>query len=135
MKVDSVGNVYVVGGFKETCDFDPGPGVANRTSPSIYASKYLWKLDKNGNFVYVKTMGNSTHTNENWQIEILKNGNLFIPSYCTGILDMDPSPTGVLNIDFGPNGKNALLELTSSGNFVRIDTLPYPADVRVGKKS
>ena len=52
---DSNGNVYVVGDFVGTIDFDPdGTGVQNRTSAGQLDS-FVLKLDSQGNFVWVKT--------------------------------------------------------------------------------
>lgn len=54
---DSSGNVYVVGDFVGTIDFDPdATGVQNRTSAGQIDS-FVLKLDSQGNFVWVKTFG------------------------------------------------------------------------------
>ncbi|HEY1040483.1 MAG TPA: hypothetical protein VGF30_13805, partial [Bacteroidia bacterium] len=50
---DSLGNQYVFGVFTGTTDFDPGPGVHNLTSPGAV---YIMKLDKQSNFLWVKTV-------------------------------------------------------------------------------
>ena len=54
--VDNTGNLYVTGIYSGTCDFDPGPGVANLTSVGggdIFIAKY----DAGGNYIYAKSMG------------------------------------------------------------------------------
>lgn len=54
---DSSGNVYLVGEFVGTIDFDPdATGVQNVTSAGQNDS-FVLKLDSQGNFVWVKTFG------------------------------------------------------------------------------
>ena len=51
--VDNLGNIYVGGGYCETVDFDPGPGVVEHTS--IHSVDcYLSKFDRCGNFIWVR---------------------------------------------------------------------------------
>jgi len=45
--VDALGNGYVVGGFRETVDFNPGPGIENRDSVG-YQDAYLLKILADG---------------------------------------------------------------------------------------
>ena len=54
--VDSSGNVYTTGRFRETVDFDPGVGTTNLTTngnDDIYVSK----LDSSGDLVWAKSFG------------------------------------------------------------------------------
>jgi hypothetical protein len=52
---DGSGNVYALGGFIGTVDFDPGVGVTNLTGGSGgVGSPFLIKFDAIGNFVWVK---------------------------------------------------------------------------------
>jgi Beta-propeller repeat len=54
--VDSTGNVYVVGHFKGTVDFDPGSGVANQTSFGD-SDAFVVKWDSAGEYYWAKVMG------------------------------------------------------------------------------
>jgi gliding motility-associated-like protein len=54
--VDAEGNVYTTGTFKDTIDFDPGPGVYDLVSPGKY-SGYIAKFDTDGVLVWVKNYG------------------------------------------------------------------------------
>lgn len=51
--IDSAKNVYVVGHYYNTLDFDPGPGVDEHIAPSI--NGFLCKYDYYGNYKWVKT--------------------------------------------------------------------------------
>lgn len=55
--VDSIGNVYVLGSFKDSIDVDPGPATAWITAQSYYnfsRSIFVCKLDNDGNFIRAK---------------------------------------------------------------------------------
>ena len=57
--VDASGNIYTVGQFTGTCDFDPGAGVTNLTS-SGGLDFFVQKMDASGNFLWAKRMGDAT---------------------------------------------------------------------------
>lgn len=57
ISLDASGNIYLVGSFRETVDFDPGEGVDSHTSMGLQdifilklnpAGNYLWSLRKGG---------------------------------------------------------------------------------------
>src|SRR4051812_33771921 len=54
MVLDANGNVYTLGTFSGTVDFDPGQGIANATSTGTNAV-FVQKLDASGNFLWVST--------------------------------------------------------------------------------
>jgi WD40 repeat protein/tRNA A-37 threonylcarbamoyl transferase component Bud32 len=54
--VDGVGNVYGTGVFNGTIDFDPGPGVQERTVFGNWDAFFV-KLDRDGRLVWVRTLG------------------------------------------------------------------------------
>jgi hypothetical protein len=87
--VDGNGNVYVTGSFRNTVDFDPGMGVANLTTASIYSNAYLLKLDVNGDFVWVKQFGEASST-VGYDLELDNNGDLLMIGSFQGSADFDP---------------------------------------------
>lgn len=59
---DSAGNAYATGFYRNTVDFDPGPGEDIHTSAGSNDA-FLVKFDPDGNFVWAKTWGG---TSEEW---------------------------------------------------------------------
>ena len=53
---DSSGNVYTIGYFRNTVDFDPGAGTSNLASVAN-GDFFISKLDTDGDFVWAKAMG------------------------------------------------------------------------------
>ncbi len=71
--VDGSGNVYVVGSFQGTPDFDPGAGVVSATSAGG-SDIYLQKFDASGAFLWVRTMG-GTATDTGYDVAVDAAGN------------------------------------------------------------
>lgn len=59
MALDSNGNLYVVGFFRGTADFNPEVEVYELTSVNYNRDAYILKLDINGEFLWAKRFGNS----------------------------------------------------------------------------
>lgn len=61
--LDGNNNVYITGIFKDTVDFDPGPGVFNLIAASdiwsgtTYSDAFVLKLDINGDFLWARNLG------------------------------------------------------------------------------
>ncbi|MBT6687970.1 MAG: T9SS type A sorting domain-containing protein, partial [Bacteroidetes bacterium] len=87
--MDSAGNIYSVGGFSGTGDFDPGSGVYNLTSN--YFTAYISKLDAAGNFVFANRIGNGGDVGCA-DITINLEGNFLIIGRFADTLDLDFGP-------------------------------------------
>lgn len=55
--LDNAGNIYNVGHFYGSMDFDPGIGTINLTASSAASEIFLQKLDMNGNFLWARAFG------------------------------------------------------------------------------
>ncbi len=55
--LDSAGNIYTVGAFMSSCDFDPSANTFALTAENL--DVYVSKLDTNGNFVWATKLGGS----------------------------------------------------------------------------
>jgi hypothetical protein len=115
IKVDAAGNSYIAGFFNDTTDFDPGIGVANLISIGIIDA-FILKLDMNGNYLWVKSFGNTLYNRAN-ALELDQLGNVLLTGYFVGTVDFDPSPN-VFNLNTNGIGDVFILKLDPAGNFV-----------------
>jgi hypothetical protein len=113
--VDSSGNVYTLGIFRGTADFDPGAGTTNLTSAGIN-DLFVSKLDSSGALLWVKSFGGSE--NEiGYEIAVDSSGNVYTTGYFPGTADFDPG-AGISNLTAVGSDDGFVSKLDSSGNFV-----------------
>lgn len=93
--VDANGNVYSIGYFTGSGDFDPGIGVTTLTSAGS-SDVYVSKLDAAGNFVWAFRLG-GTGPQSGASIALDNSGNIYITGNFNNTIDMDPG-AGVANI-------------------------------------
>jgi hypothetical protein len=86
--LDSLGNVYSLGYFQGTCDFDPGPGTYNLTS-SGNSDVFILKLDADGKFLWAKKTGGSGNDYGSY-IALDKLLNIYVSGYFEGTVDFNP---------------------------------------------
>ena len=114
--IDASGNVYTVGFFSGTVDFDPNAGVSNLISAGAI-DIFVSKLDANGNLVWAKAMGGTSSDVGNG-ISIDSNGNVYTTGQFSGTADFDPS-AGVSNLTSAAGSGDVFLsKLDAFGNFV-----------------
>ncbi len=96
--LDADYNVYTVGDFEGTVDFDPGAGFYNLTATKAGGGKdvFVSKLDSAGNFLWAIHMGGAGY-NEGRDIAIDDAGNCYITGMHDDTTDFDPGP-GVANL-------------------------------------
>jgi hypothetical protein len=96
---DAARDIYVVGRFRETADFDMGAGVTSLSSSSNYDG-FIAKYDLNGIFIWAMNLGaTTTGFSENTithDIAVDANGDIIVVGEYRG-----------LNVDFAPRGGNA----------------------------
>ena len=109
--IDSLGNVYVAGGFYGTKQFGPNTLTSTNGSRDIFVIKY----DAAGNFQWVKTTGDSLDDRANG-ITIDAQQNLYV----TGeFRDHVPFGPDTLNNYGGPNGRDIFVaRMTTAGSWV-----------------
>ena len=112
---DASGNVYTVGQFSGTVDFDPGLGTFNLTSSN--EAGFVQKLDSDGNLIWVKHFEQVSVASSNCQsIEVDGSGNLFIVGWFQGDVDFDPS--AAVNALTPAGIDQFIVKLDASGNYL-----------------
>jgi hypothetical protein len=116
--IDDSGNIYQVGSFIGTLDFDPSSGVANLTSNNNSEDCFIRKFDANGNFLWVKSIGSKNK--DKFELISIFNDTLEILTSVYDTIDMNPN-VGV-NIVNTPSGnlKRVLLKLDKNGDFISL---------------
>ncbi len=113
--VDSNGNVYTIGNFGGTTDFDPGSGVFNLNAAN--GAVFVSKLNTNGNFIWAKQLGNGTTSIQGYSLALDNNGNVYTTGTYRGTGDFDPG-VGIFNLTSAGNGDIFISKLDVNGNFV-----------------
>lgn len=109
---DAYGNVFTIGSFGGTVDFDPGPSVFNLTSPTSTMSSFISKKDDKGNFLWAKSIIGANFN----CITIDLQNNVHIAGSFSGNIDFDLGPT-VYNLR-SSNEDMFISKIDNSGNFI-----------------
>ena len=113
--IDALGNIYITGSFGNTADFDPNAGVFEMTATGPEAA-YLSKLDPNGNFIWAKTIAQSTNISDGIATKVSAAGNIYVMGSFLGEADLDPGP-GVLNVP-APADAIFISKFDNAGNLI-----------------
>ena len=125
---DNKGNVYITGYFTGTFDFDPDTVLSYTLNSNILNwDIYILKLDSNGNFMWVKSMG-SNGGDGGLDLAIDNSNNVYTTGYFTGTVDFDPGVIGVYNLTSIPisDGDGYIQKLDSNGNFIWVKQIIGP---------
>ena len=112
---DTAENVYAIGYFSGTVDFDPSGGSYPLTS-SGGGDMFLWKLDVAGNLLWAKRIG-GTSGELGQDLALDSSGNIYVTGSFYGTVDFDPGPTTANLSASGFNDDIFILKLDSSGAF------------------
>ena len=115
LRIDTSGNIYITGYFKETVDFDPGSGTYYLTSEG-YEDVFVQKLDASGNVLWAKSFG-GTGVDEGHSIAVDASGNVYTVGVFEETIDFDPG-AGTYNLTSAGDYDVFLQKLDASGNFV-----------------
>ncbi len=115
LKLDALGNVYTIGAFSDTADFDPSAGVFNLISVGM-DDIFISKLDPDGNFVWAKQIEGSDAI-FGLSLDIDAFGNIYTTGYFSGTADFD-SGLGVVNLTSTGSYDLFISKLDAAGDFV-----------------
>ncbi len=113
--VDASDNIYIVGTFMGTSDFNPGVAINNLTSNGG-DDNFVLKLDSNGNFVWAKSFGGSGDE-EARSVKIDNTGNVVLIGRFMNTVDFDPG-AAVLNLASAGSRDVFIQKLSSAGSLV-----------------
>ncbi len=113
--LDALGNVFTIGFFNATADFDPNSGIANLTPKGSY-DVFISKLDPDGNFVWANNMG-GLGDDFGQAIAIDPAGKIVNTGFFSGTSDFDPGTTQYNLVSAGGNDVY-ISKLNGVGNFV-----------------
>jgi len=115
--VDAAGNVYTVGAFTDSADFDPGSNTYEfYTTPYYLPDIFVSKLDASGNFVWAKQLGGLQSDNGS-SIAVDTMGNVYTTGYFYSKADFNPGTDTFYLTSAGANDI-FVSKLDNSGNFV-----------------
>jgi hypothetical protein len=116
------GTIVATGAWAGTVDFDPGPGVASRTSMAD-RSAYIMKFDAGGNVLWSRFLAGSNNISASLATVGL-DGSVYVVGGFRGLMDLDPTE-GIDQHDGGLDSADVyLIKLTADGKYVWGRTLP-----------
>lgn len=113
IKTDVNGNIYTLGFFSGTADFNPGTGIYNVSSAGGTYDAFVNKLDKNGKYKWTIPTG-GTSQDRGRALTIDHDQNIYCVGTFGGIVDFDPSILGIHNLN-SSNGGTYIQKLDSNG--------------------
>ncbi len=123
-------NVYTVGFFTDTVDFDPSVG-GNFTliaDSSVNPDIFICKLDRNGNFVWAKSIG-GTDSDIGEGLAIDTFANVFVTGSFKGTVDFDPG-SPIVNLISNNSLDIFVCKFDSAANFLWAKAMGGSGDER-----
>ena len=113
--LDNSANVHTTGVFASTMDFDPSPGTTNLTNAGSL-DVFVQKLDTDGNFVWAKSVGN-TSSDQGRSIAVDASGGVYTAGVFQIAVDFDSGAGTAVRTSAG-SFDIFVQKLDSSGNFL-----------------
>jgi len=114
-EIDAGGNLYSIGSFHETTDFDPGTRVTILVNNGL-ADFFIAKHNSSGELLWANGYGGSLN---DWGLDLLmdNSGSIYAIAEYAGTVDFDPGP-GTAIMSSIDSYDVALLKLDSNGNLI-----------------
>jgi len=116
LTTDSQNNVYLVGRFSSTVDFDPTSGADNHSLVGGTGDGYFTKINSDGTYGYTYTFGGANYEIV-YSIVSDSQDNMYIfGEFSSANIDLDPT-SGVDNFSTSGNADIFLTKINSSGSY------------------
>jgi hypothetical protein len=86
--IDASGNVYTIGDFNGTSDFDPSSTGSYTLASLGYSDVFISKVDGSGNFIWAKSIG-GIDSDYGFSVSVDASGNVFATGQFDGTVDFD----------------------------------------------
>jgi len=114
MAMDDSGNVYIVGTFTGTTDFNPGPGIFYLAGSSEHT--FVAKYNNDGQFIWAHEF-TSASTNRGYFIGLDSLANIYVGGHLFGTADFDTGGS-IYNLTSVGQSDIYICKLNNSGNFL-----------------
>ncbi len=137
--VDASGNVYLLGQFLSSTDFDPGPGTATVVFEPSYYNVTIAKYDPSGNYIWAKSLGKKVGGADSYikgeSIKVNSAGEIYIAGWFDGTIDFDPSTatTDTVHRTSAGSYDMYLEKLDANGNLLWINQMGDLSNDRVNQ--
>ncbi|HEX8515223.1 MAG TPA: SBBP repeat-containing protein [Bacteroidia bacterium] len=133
LKIDESGNVYTLGSFNLTCDFDPGPDNYEITAANFY-DVFITKFNALGEYIWAGSFGGSSQE-FGFGLAIDHSDNIYSTGYFHETVDFDPG-AGIANltsVGSSPSGfvhkmNYGLVGIVENSPKTHIDLYPNPTN-------
>ena len=113
--INNLGEVFIVGNFSGTVDFDPGVGVVNFTAVG-YSSIFIQKFNVAGDLLWAKKIDNNTNQSSPYCF-LDPTGNLIVTASFMNTADLNPND-GVANFTSTSQLDPFMIKLDTNGNYL-----------------
>ncbi|MBI2968101.1 MAG: T9SS type A sorting domain-containing protein [Bacteroidetes bacterium] len=113
--IDDAGNIYLTGNYRDSVDFDPGPGVA-KLPPAGNDDIFIAKYDPDGNYMWAKGMG-GLQGDYGQYLSLDDSGNVYVTGTFSSVAEFDPGPDTALLTSAG-GADIFFAKFDSSGNYL-----------------
>ena len=97
IEISSSGDIYIIGDFEQTVDFDPGAPIVSKTSNGGH-DIFISRFNTSHQISYLVTIGSSNSsifTDHGSGLDIDASGNIFICGFYGGTMNMNPNGTAI----------------------------------------
>lgn len=122
MVTDYLGDIYVIGAFSGTVDFDPGWDVHNLTSIGTQ-DIFILKLSQFGDYLWANHFGPSDPYYSSVGIDIDYYQNIFVTAPFRGTVDFDPGAGVSEKTSFSTLDDIFIAKYNSSGEFLWVESI------------